>query len=145
MSTRSITQFADNGEVRVIIYRHSDGYPEGAGRDINTFLKTCKKLPDPRLDDPSYLTAKYVVYLADMFNNTMKFIETNGKRDLVKVQHASRLDFIFVGIVDASFDDWAYRYVIDCGKLDAKGLPEVKCFDTEGKEVAIPKGKNNWR
>jgi hypothetical protein len=115
--------------VQAIVYRHSDGYPEGAGRDINQFLNECKKLKDPRLDDASYLAAKYVVFLANMFNNS----------------HASRLDFIGVGIVDATFDDFAYSYTIDCGKLDAKGKPEVLCYDSEGVVTPIPRGKNNWQ
>lgn len=145
MSTRSITQFLGfNGNVQAIIYRHGDGYPEGAGRDINTFLKACKRLNDPRLDDAPFLAAKYVVYLADMFNHGFEFQGTGESRKLVKVQYESRLEFTSVGIVDATFDDYAYRYTVNCEKLDAKGLPEVTCYDSENKIVPIPKGKNKW-
>ena len=99
----------------------------------------------PAADDASYLAAKYVVFLANMFNNSFQFIEENGKREMKKVQHASRLDFISVGIVDATFADFAYSYTIDCGKLDAKGKPEVLCYDSEGVVTPIPRGKNNWQ
>ena len=68
MSTRSTTHFTDSTGTVAIIYRHSDGYPEGAGRDLISFLKECKALPDPRLYDAPYLAAKYVVFLANMFN-----------------------------------------------------------------------------
>jgi len=49
MSTRSTTHFIDSEfstKPIAIVYRHSDGYPEGAGMDIARFLKLCKKLPD---------------------------------------------------------------------------------------------------
>ena len=146
MSTRSITKFLGySGTVQAIVYRRSDGYPEGAGRDINQFLNECKKLKDPRLDDASYLAAKYVAFLANMFNNSFQFIEENGKCKMKKVQHANRLDFLGVGIVDATFDDFAYSYTIDCKKLDAKGKPEVICYDSEGVVTPIPRGYNNWQ
>ena len=90
MSTRSTTHFVDsqatylNGKPMAIIYRHSDGYPSGAGRDLLSFLKECKKLKDSRLSDSSYLAAKYIVFLADMFNHGY---ERNSKtRDIEKVR-----------------------------------------------------------
>src|SRR5208282_1195712 len=114
MSTRSTTHFIDSEFSQkpiAIVYRHSDGYPEGAGMDIVRFLKACKALPDSRLNDPSYLAAKYVVFLADMFNGRAK----------------SKLDFISVGILSEDPGDIEYRYVIDCGNL-VKGLPTVTCY-----------------
>ena len=129
MSTRSTTHFVDseatylNGKPVAIIYRHSDGYPECAGRDIVAFLKECKGLPDPRLTDPSYLAAKYVVFLANMLNHSYKAIAGKFQR----VQNASRLDFLSVGVMNEDPGDIEYRYVVDCGIIQ-NGLPEVTCF-----------------
>ena len=148
MSTRSTTHFVDSTGTIAIIYRHSDGYPEGAGRDLLSFLKECKALPDPRLYDAPYLAAKYVVFLANMFNNSL---ERNASGEYVSVPHKSRLDFLSVGIMSEDPSDIEYRYVVNCGKL-TKGIPEVKCFEVTEvnskvepiKEVAIPRGKNKW-
>jgi hypothetical protein len=151
MSTRSTTHFVDEGRTIAIVYRHSDGYPSGAGRDINSFLKQCKALPDGRLNDGCYLAAKYVVFLASMFNNSFKRDEVT--RELKQVQNESKLDFLSVGILLEDAGDIEYRYVIDCGKTGKNGLPEVKCFQVScdinnenwtATEVKIPRGKNNW-
>ena|SRR5208282_1495160 len=122
MSTRSTTHFIDSEFSQkpiAIVYRHSDGYPEGAGMDIMKFLKACKKLPDSRLNDPSYLAVKYVVFLADMFN--FKYVRS------AYIRAASKLDFCSVGILQDDPSDIEYRYVIDCGNL-VKGLPTVTCY-----------------
>ncbi len=156
MSTRSTTHFVDSqaiylkGSPMAIIYRHSDGYPEGAGRDLVQFLKECKKLKDSRLSDSSYLAAKYVVFLADMFNSGYERNPKTG--DLEKVRYASKLEFISVGVMNSDPEDIEYRYTVDCGKLDSKtGLPEVKAYQVSElggvwsqTEVKIPKGKNSW-
>ena len=44
MSTRSLTTLIDDftGKEIVAIYRHSDGYPSGQGKDLAEFLKTVK-------------------------------------------------------------------------------------------------------
>ena len=160
MSTRSTTHFIDSEFSQkpiAIVYRHTDGYPEGAGMDIMKFLRACKKLPDSRLNDPAYLAAKYVVFLADMFNNKFTKFEQAGVCDEshkpVKAgeygykRAASKLDFLSVGILQKDAGDIGYRYVIDCGKL-VKGLPTVTCYavSEEGmgiayEEVKIPTRK----
>ena len=131
MSTRSTTHFIDSTDIdettkkphlSAIIYRHTDGYPEGAGKDIYAFLERVSKLRDTRLSDSSYLAAKYVVFLASMF----------AAKD-------NPLDFLSVGVMSEDPMDMAYRYVIDCGKLDANGWPEVRCYDRRGKEYDIPR------
>lgn len=38
MSTRSLTHIKDNGKTLVTFYRHSDGYPEGHGKELAKFL-----------------------------------------------------------------------------------------------------------
>jgi hypothetical protein len=105
--------------------------------DIVRFLKACKALPDSRLNDPSYLAAKYVVFLADMFNgHYVKFKQAgicdatgesiNAGRYGYK-RAKSKLDFIGVGILSEDPGDIEYRYVIDCGNL-VEGLPTVTCY-----------------
>ncbi len=137
MSTRSTTHFTDGRKSPIaIIYRHSDGYPEGAGVDIHRFLDECAKLNDPRFGDPSYLAAKYVVFLADMFNN----VYNTEKYE----RPESRLQFISVGVLSKDPGDVAFRYVVDCSTGQR---PTVKCFEVQwqedgtkqlGPEVTIP-------
>jgi len=64
MSTQATVHFQENGKTEAIIYRHTDGYPEGLGEDLQTFLNEVNKLKDKRFDDPSYLAAKFVVWQA---------------------------------------------------------------------------------
>jgi hypothetical protein len=115
MSTRCTTHFQSYGRTEAIIYRHTDGYPEGAGKDIAKFLVKCKQLPDSRLTDPSYLAAKYVVFLASMFSRDYK---TNHFRN--------KLDFISVGVVSSDPEDIEYRYTVNCDEMN-DGLPVVTC------------------
>lgn len=123
MSTRSTTHFVydDVNEPMAIVYRHTDGYPEGAGKDLMAFLAECKALPDSRLSDPSYLAAKYVVFLADMFNVAY---DKTGK----ETRRPSKLDFLSVGVVMEDPGDIEYRYTVQCGQIGANGLPVVTCF-----------------
>lgn len=124
MSTRSTTHFTDcAGNSKAIIYRHGDGYPSAAGADLLRFLDEVGKLKDTRFDDPSYLAAKYVVFLADMFNVDYCVKDGNGYK-----HNASKLDFLSVGIVSEDPGDIDYRYVVRC----ASGRPIVKCFEVDG-------------
>ena len=131
MSTRSTTHFIDSrwidqntGKpfVDAIVYRHTDGYPEAAGRDLFEFLLRSKSLPDSRLTDPSYLAARFVVFLAQKY------------ADL-----GDPINFISVGITMQDPNDIAYRYTVDCGDHTPEGLPTVKCFDVTGTEHDIPR------
>src|SRR5512146_1510510 len=110
MSTRSTTHFTDGDETKpvAIIYRHSDGYPEGAGKDLRDFLRACQKLKDSRLDDPSYLAAKYVVFLADKFVRRYDY----GKNQEIPSPNPRHLRA--VGDLMQDPVDIAYRYVVDC-------------------------------
>lgn len=140
MSTRSTTHFTygDENKPAAIVYRHSDGYPDGAGVDIRKFFRECQKLDDSRLNDAQYLAAKYVVFLADMFNEKMEY--KDGKWKTVKPE--SRLEFLSVGVCLCDPGDIEYRYVVNCGKIGPDGLPELKCYEVDdektGKEVKVP-------
>lgn len=130
MSTRCTTHFIDTFDptdpapyTPAIIYRHSDGYPEGAGRDLLDFLNEVGKLKDTRFDDPSYLAARYVVYLAKSFAGE------------------NPLDFRSIGVVDKDPGDIQYRYVVNCGIMNEAGQPTVTAYEVSGKrltEVDIP-------
>jgi hypothetical protein len=127
-----------DGKVEAIVYRHSDCYPSGAGVDLKDFLKIVKKeVKDNRFNDPNYLAAKYVVYLADMFNHSYQFT-TDGK-DMEKVRKPSKYDFLSVGVVMEDPGDIEYRYEVECSKL-VKGYPKVTCWQLGDvlKKVAIP-------
>lgn len=113
MSTRSTTHFVDTAldeAPTAIVYRHSDGYPEGAGSDILRFIEEVRQLPDSRLGDPSYLAAKYVVFLAREFSVDYDWSTTPP----TETPKASRLDFLSVGIVRNDPGDIAYRYTVAC-------------------------------
>ncbi len=127
MSTRSTTHFVygDEDKPEAIVYRHSDGYPEGAGADILEFLAEVGKLKDPRFGDPSYLAAKYVVFLADKFNNGYT---GNGEWK----RNESKLDFLSVGVMREDPLDIEYRYVIDCKTV-------TNPYPTAGQKVKPPK------
>jgi hypothetical protein len=143
MSTRSTTHFIHGNEANptAIIYRHSDGYPEAAGVDLRKFLEECAKLSDPRFTDPSYLAAKYVVFLADLFNNTWDW--KTGK----EVRYESKLEFLSVGVMSSDPSDIEYRYIVDCGTI-VDGRPVIRCYavsmdwktgtETQKKKVEIP-------
>jgi hypothetical protein len=144
MSTRSTTHFIAGKYCPAIIYRHSDGYPEGAGVDLRKFLAECATLRDTRLNDPSYLAARYVVFLAQMFNRGYEF--KGGK--MIETVPKSRLDFISVGVVNKDPGDIEYRYVVDCESRGPDGMPSLKCFevsetwDTENQKDRSPK---DWK
>lgn len=117
MSTRSTTHFldAEGATPTAIIYRHTDGYPDGAGADIATFLDRVGKLRDTRFDDPSYLAAKYVVFLAELFH---EYEKENGSTE--------PMEFLGVGVIDADPSDIEYRYDVISG---SQRRPLVRAYD----------------
>lgn len=132
MSTRSSTHFTYGGEKHepaAIVYRHWDGYPDGHGLDLfEFFAEVERQTRDTRFDDPTYLAAKLVVWLADKFGE------------------ANQLDFLGVGVVTKDPEDIEFYYVVNCGELDANGRPTVKAYvagtgdPAEDAEVVISKG-----
>lgn len=128
MSTRSTTHFINsqwNDNPQAIIYRHSDGYPTGAGADILRFFDEVEaQTSDTRHTDASYLAAKYVVFLSGIFAEhqarTYDFESATWKQNEVKPLH-----FLSVGVVNQDPGDIEYRYTVDCGKIDDTGRPTV--------------------
>jgi hypothetical protein len=111
--------------VDAIVYRHFDGYPEVAGKELIGFLATCRDDlgRDSRLGDPSCLAAKYVMFLA-----TQQHGWTPTKP----------LDFTGVGVTNEDPGDIEYRYLVDCADIGPSGLPRVVCISLPDEEMPIP-------
>jgi hypothetical protein len=102
MSTRATIHFSQGGKTKAIVYRHSDGYPVGLGKDLEEFLNYVDKwIPDKRFNDPNYLAAKWVVW-------------DGKKHDRAQKPNSYDLDFLGVGIVLEDPDDIEYRYTVHC-------------------------------
>lgn len=125
MSTHATFRFVDEqGNTYATIYRHSDGYLECGGRDIFRFFDAVREQTgDTRFSDPSYLAAKYVVFLADNFACKYEWDE-NGEMRQTKTQP---LDFASVGLLGDGVDcGEEFRYTIHCtNSWDDTGDPRV--------------------
>ena len=98
MSTRATVHFQYKGITEAIVYRHSDGYPEGLGTDLETFFKeVSENLKDTRFDTPTYLAAKFVVWDSAHY-----------------LQETHPLSFRGVGIVMEDPSDIEFRYLVKC-------------------------------
>ena len=135
MSTRSTTHFLGRFGERptAIIYRHSDGYPEGAGKDLLAFFEKVRSdTMDTRFGDASYLAAKYVVFLAQMFSR--KFERTPSGEYEYRDNEPWSLDFLSVGVMDEDPSDIEYRYIVDCSQEVNEGSalrrPRVTVVET---------------
>jgi len=146
MSTRCTTHFNYGDSTKAIVYRHSDGYPKGAGNDLRRFLQDiADNLEDTRFSDPAYLAARYVVFLVNTFRENAREFSRNIRQSPLKSSTADTdtakpfehpLDFLGVGIVMEDPGDIEYRYVVDCGKI-IDGLPDLQCYEV-GMDYSIP-------
>lgn len=130
MSTRSTTHFVDGDEVKAIVYRHSDGYPDGHGADLLQFFADVRsQTSDTRFDDPTYLAAKLVVWLARRFAITYDWRANPS----TQVSHADTrpLDFLSVGVCLEDPGDIEYRYVVHCDDF-FDGRPRVEVQTPDG-------------
>lgn len=147
MSTRATVWFHDKGKEtpEAIIYRHSDGYPEGLGQDLKRFIREIdNNLKDKRFDDPSYLAAKWVVWDA-MLHAALKAEYFKKYPDFSGQPHP--LNFLSVGICKKDPGDIEYRYHVICdGKptLWGEEVPyQVEGQKPEkGKKITIPNPAN---
>lgn len=126
MSTRSTTHFYDdreafeNKEPTAIIYRHHDGYPEGAGQDILKFIEEVKEqcagtMYGTRFNDAAYLSAKYLTFL----------VLTGYGWD-----QTQPLNFGGVGVLNDDPMDIEYRYNVICaGDWTGENEPEIFMHD----------------
>jgi hypothetical protein len=130
MSTRCTTHFTwdESGEPAAIVYRHADGYPEGHGVELQEFFDAVEtQTNDTRFNDPSYLAAKLVVWLADKFATRFEWDGPNMRE--VKTE---KLDFISVGVVMKDPGDIEYRYVVDCSLKNGATRPTVTAYEVYG-------------
>lgn len=132
MSTRSTTHFTFGQQAgahsEAIVYRHSDGYPDCMLPALTEFFEAVEaQTSDTRFTDPSYLAAKWVVWLADQYTNHQVW---NGK-DYTPVK-GDMLDFLGVGVVTEDPDDIEYRYTVHCDQKDDAGRPVVTFEDLCG-------------
>ena len=103
MSTRATIHFRSYGETEAIVYRHSDGYPAGLGKDLKLFFKDVKAqcegtMNGTRFNDPAYLAAKFVVWQADKYC-----------KDIF-----GKLNFVGIGVCLEDPGDIQYRYILEC-------------------------------
>ena len=79
MSTRATIHFQEYGHTAAIVYRHSDGYPDGLGADLQRFFSEVQEtVKDTRFGDPRYLAAKWVVWDASQHSQFESY--TEGKK-----------------------------------------------------------------
>jgi hypothetical protein len=124
MSTRSTTHFIGRkGEKpEAIVYRHADGYPEGHGKDLQRFFDDVEaQTKDTRFNDPSYLAAKLIVWLAREFAVTSSY-DADGVWSRTNHANERPLDFISVGVVREDPGDIEYRYIVESND---EGRPTV--------------------
>jgi hypothetical protein len=108
MTTRATIHFQRDSETQAIVYIHSDGYPEGLGQDLETFLTEVEvQVVDTRFSDPAYLAARFIVWQASRYVRAGR----------------SPLDFTGVGVVLEDPTDIEYRYLVGC---DGNDRPIVK-------------------
>lgn len=125
MSTRATVHFTFGQQAgahsEAIIYRHSDGYPESMLPDLEGFFAAVQaQTADTRFTDPSYLAAKYVVWLAAQF--ARKLVAVGDTYEYVQTEP---LDFLSVGVVTEDPGDIEYRYTVHCDQKDDEGRPVV--------------------
>jgi len=141
MSTRATIHFEHvlrkpKVVTHAIVYRHHDGYPDGLGlgQDLVRFIQEVKQLRDTRLDDASYLAAKWVVF--DVLEYHAYQAASNETRIAVGQEPyypdpVPRLDFLSIGIVMEDPGDIEYRYhVIADGKIEQITWDHIGYGDT---------------
>lgn len=131
--TRATVHFEWNGKAQAIVYRHSDGYPEGLGKDLKQFFKDVQaQTGDTRFDDPSYLAAKFVVWQAAQYARHYNY-ETKS------YEQAQPLDFLGVGVCQEDPSDIEYRYHASC---DSDKTPKVRIEKERLRKMDERKGEN---
>jgi hypothetical protein len=114
MSTRATIHFKyiKDGPSMAIVYRHSDGYPDGLGKDIDEFLEEVDaQTRDNRFSDPAYLAAKWIVYDAAQHARSA---EQYPDLYVGKGHKGGNLCFLGVGVVMEDPGNIKYRYTLVC-------------------------------
>lgn len=131
MSTRSQWLFREGNKQIALIYKHSDGYPDGEHggfavwtRFIDMVKKDCSEsMYGTRFDDAEYLASKFLYFL-------IRFEDQNNT-----------LAFGGVGIGNSIHVDIEYLYEIDC---DTTNAPQFRCKSMNtNKYISNPNKKNS--
>ncbi len=116
MSTRCQIGFyqpktKDLNNFEALIYRHSDGYPEGVLPEIVPFLERWKK--DRGLEDSEYASARLLQHLCNDYDGRMEVIEKrHGNNRMV---FAGILGY---GISKEFHGDIEYHYAVYPDRVD---------------------------
>ena len=127
MSTRSIIVFKDKYSENYI-YVHSDGYPSNRLVEMQEFLKWNK----PRNGDVGYSAANFIFWkkLVSLQSHN-EWIDSDRVRetieDILKPREDDEPMHRGIGVVDKTWDDQAYKYVVD---FDAKTI-HVTGYETD--------------
>ena len=98
MGSRAEVRFMWGETVEAAIYIHWDGYPEGVFALFDRFYKAVEaETTDHRYNDPSYLAAKFVVFVA---------------REGASDGPQGNLNFLGVGIVQPGKSDFTWAYEV---------------------------------
>ena len=132
MSTRCQIAFYDDEDEKdlskfnALIYRHSDGYPEGENgvlHDILPFLKWFKK--ERGLEDMEYTSARLLQWLCNVYDKETKdYEEEKGEAGYTGILgHGISKDFHW---------DIAYLYAIYCDRIDIYEIGGVDMKNEKG-------------
>lgn len=98
MGSRAEVRFMYGTSVEAAVYVHWDGYPEGIASLFDRFYAAVEaETNDHRYGDPSYLAAKFVVFVA---------------REGSSSGPQGNLNFLGVGIVQPGKSDFTYAYEV---------------------------------
>lgn len=134
MSTRCQIAFyesepKDLNNFEALIYRHSDGYPEGVMPDIEPFLKWWSK--GRGLDDIEYVSARLLQYLCNRYDMHGYEYDKKDKDFTGTLGHGICKDF---------HQDIEYLYVIYPNQLEVYDIGK-ECFNENHDLVDINKAK----
>jgi hypothetical protein len=133
MSTRCQVAFChgtnDHERKDALVYVHSDGYPEGVGKDLLRFFEEVKAVTkDTRFDDPEFLAARFVAW---------KTLEYAAKGYGYKGDAKSPLNQTGIGVSQRYHYDIQYLYVVQCGSGDPEVFVHKEFKDTNDDRVPI--------
>lgn len=132
MSTRCMLGFYHSEETEerpdledphTLIYRHSDGYPEGVLPDIIPMLVYFSK---ERGNDPQYQAARVLQYMMNMSDknaNEWRMRQTNNEKKPFDIEKADTYELLGYGISMELHGDIEYYYAIYPDRVDIYKVP----------------------
>lgn len=134
MSTRCITIFKDDDQIVATIYRHSDGYPDGMGADIKSFI-----IREKQADYDDLITLMAANFVACMNNNHANTVELypaiNYETYNDIIEYMEDTDWEYVYIVEGGYKKPIILTILDCKKILFSDVPEKLEFDENGNPI----------